>query len=73
MLVQVYLDDLKSIYFLYVRTLLEQSCSVWHSGLTEENTQDLERVQKSPFKISLKDSYQSYENELSKLDIETLE
>ena len=67
------LDDLKNIYILYVRTLLEQSCSVWHSGLTEENTQDLERVQKSALKIILKDSYQSYENALNKLDIETLE
>ena len=66
-------DDLKNIYILYVRTLLEQSCSVWHSGLTEENTQDLERVQKSALKIILKDSYQSYENALNKLDIETLE
>ena len=51
----------------------EQSCSVCHSGLTDENTQDLESVHKSALKIILKDSYQSYENALSKLDILTLE
>ena len=30
-------DELKNIYILYIRSLLEQSCTVWHSGLTEEN------------------------------------
>ena len=39
-------DDLKNIYFLFVRSLLEQSATVWHSSLTQENSNDLERVQK---------------------------
>ena len=34
-------DDLKNIYILYIRSLLEQSCIVWHSALTEENASDL--------------------------------
>ena len=29
--------ELKNIYILYIRSLLEQSCTVWHSGLTDEN------------------------------------
>ena len=37
------LEDLKSIYFLFVRSLLEQSATVWHSSLTKENSDDLER------------------------------
>ena len=67
------MDDLKNIYFLYIRNLLKQSCSVWHSGLTQENIEDLERVQKCALRIILNDSYKSYENALSMLDIETLE
>ena len=65
-------DDLKNIYILYIRSLLEQSCSVWHSGLTEENAQDLERVQKSALRLILKESYKSYENALNILEIESL-
>ena len=41
------IDDMKNIYILYIRSILEQSCVVWHSSLTEENSQDLERIQKS--------------------------
>ena len=31
------IEDLKNIYILYVRSLLEQSATVWHSSLTEES------------------------------------
>ena len=30
-------EDMKNIYFLFVRSLLEQSATVWHSSLTQEN------------------------------------
>jgi hypothetical protein len=46
-------DDLKTIYISYVRSVLEQNAVVWHSSLTEENSQDLERVQKSACKLIL--------------------
>ena len=65
-------DDLKNIYILYIRSLLEQSCTVWHSGLTEENALDLERVKKSALRLILKESYKSYENALNILEIERL-
>ena len=39
--------DLKLIYMLQIRSKLEQSAVVWHSGLTQKNRMDLERVQKS--------------------------
>ena len=35
-------EDLKNVYILFIRSLLEQSCTVWHSGLTLENSEDLE-------------------------------
>ena len=65
-------DDLKDIYILYVRSILEKSATVWHSSLTEENKTDLERVQKSAFKIILREQYKSYSNALLKLQLETL-
>ena len=66
-------DDLKIISVSFIRSLLEQSCTVWHSGLTQENTNDLERVQKCALKIILKDSFRNYENALNLLDLESLE
>ena len=65
-------DELKDVYFLFVRSLLEQSATVWHSSLTEENINDLERVHKSAVKIILGDKYIGYENSLSKLDMLSL-
>ena len=66
-------DDLKNIYFLFVRSLLEQSATVWHSSLTRENSDDLERVQKSAIKVILGNEYKSYNESLLKLDMESLE
>ena len=65
-------EDLKNIYILFVRSHLEQSATVWHSSLTQENIDDLERVQKSAFKVILGEKYISYNNALIKLDMETL-
>ena len=65
-------EDMKTIYFLYVRSLLEQSATVWHSSLTEENSADLERVQKSAVKIILGDRYRGYKKSLNKLDMDML-
>ena len=66
------IKDMKQIYISYIRSLLEQSCTVWHSSLTIDNEQDLERVQKVAFKIILKDSYKNYENAQLVLDLQTL-
>ena len=44
----------------YIRSILEQSSIVLHSSLTEENIQDLPRVQKSARKLILKNNYQDY-------------
>ena len=58
------LEDLKEIYILFVRSILEQSAVVWNSSLTTENSDDLERVQRTAVKIILKDKYSGYENGL---------
>ena len=65
-------EEMKDVYFLFVRSLLEQSATVWHSSLTEENINDLERVQKSAVKIILGEKYVGYKKSLLKLDMENL-
>ena len=65
-------EDLKTIYVLFVRSILEQSATVWHSSLTEENSSDLERVQKSAIKIIFQEQFKGYENGLAQLGLQTL-
>ena len=67
------IQDLKNIYILFVRSQLEQSSVVWHSSLTAENRNDLERVQKSAVKVILGGKYQSYKKSLDVLDLEKLD
>ena len=62
----------KTIYVLYIRSILEQSCVVWHSRLTNENSEDLERVQKAALKIILGNSYTNYEEALIKANLDSL-
>ena len=45
---------------------------VWHSGLTSENTTNIERVQKCALSVILGKDYQNYENALSTLQLEKL-
>ena len=66
------IEDLKIIYFIFVRSQLEQSATVWHSSLTEENRNDLERVQKTAVKIILKHKYKDYKDSLKKLNMKSL-
>jgi len=66
------IDDLKKIYVLYVRSVLEHSSVVWHSSLTDENSEDLERVQKSAMKIILGNKYMDYRSALNYLQLDNL-
>ena len=65
--------DLKLIYIQYVRSLLEQSCVVWHASLIQEDRDNIEIVQKNALRIILKKSFINYENALDKPNLETLE
>ena len=67
------LEDLKIVYFIFVRSQLEQSSTVWHSSLTEENISDLERVQKTAAKIMLRNKYNGYKDSLKQLNMKSLE
>ena len=65
-------NDLVNLYILYIRSLLEYCCEVWHSSITEEEVQDLERVQKCAVRVIMQDQYESYNDSLKELKIEKL-
>ena len=63
------LKDLKKVYIKFIRSLLEQACTVWNSMLTHEN---IERVKNSASKIIFEEKYIEYQNALNRLDLESL-
>ena len=66
------LNDMKDIYVLFIRSILEQSSTIWHSSLTQENIDDLERVQKSALKIILNEKYKTYRNALNIMELDSV-
>ena len=66
------ITDLVIIYTLYVTSILEFNCCVWHFNINEAQEQDFERVQKIACKIILKEKYQSYESALKMLNLDNL-
>ena len=61
-----------NIYILYIRSVLEQSCQVWNYSITEEEKEDIERVQKVACRIILKDLYIDYNHALEYLGLDSL-
>ena len=65
-------QDLLEIYKLFIRSLLEYCCVAWHSSLTQDQSYDIERVQRTALKVILGDTYQNYEAALKQCNLETL-
>ena len=65
--------ELCDIYQKHVRSILEYSAVVWHAGLTQVDSTNLERVQKAAFSIILGKEYICYENALNKLGMKRLD
>ena len=53
--------------------LVEQNIAVWNSTITQEEVEDIERVQKVAVRTILKDDYTTYANALEYLNLETLQ
>ena len=66
------ISDLRTIYKMFIRSILEYSAVLWHSSLTEKNTSDIERIQKTAVKIILNDRDMSYEEGLKRLHLDKL-
>ena len=66
-------EEMVHLWVVFCRSVLEQSCVVWHSSLTQENIDDIERLQKTFGKLILREKYVNYENSLLKLNLVSLE
>ena len=64
--------EMVHLWKIYCRSVLEQSCVVWSSSLTQENINNLERAQKTFCKLVLKHNYKNYSNALMQLNLESL-
>ena len=61
--------ELVHLWLVFCRSVLEQSCVLWHSTLTQDNTTDLERTQKTFAKLVLGNKYNTYKTALIKLNL----
>ena len=67
------IEEMVHLWTVFCRSVLEQSCAVWSSSLTQDNKDDLERTQKTFAKLVLKERYKNYENALMILNLDSLE
>ena len=65
--------QLLDVYTKEVRSLLELAVPVWHSSLTRLQSAQIERIQKSAFRIIIDRDYTTYEAACSVLGVEILE
>ena len=65
-------NDLIDIYMKYIRSILEYCSVVWHSSLTQQQTNNLESVQKLCLKIILGTDYKDYDSALQQCSLEKL-
>ena len=65
-------QELVHIYTLYIRSVVEQACIVWHSAITKGESLDIERVQKVALRVILSTNYTSYEDALKSCNLKTL-
>ena len=70
--VGVRIEDLVDIYILYIRSVAEYCSVAFHSSLTLEQSNRLERIQKTCLKIILNDMYIDYPAALEMTGLETL-
>ena len=70
--VGVPIPDLIDIFSLFVRSLLEYCSVSWHSSLTQEQSDDIERVQRTALKVILGNEYTDYQSSLNKCGLDTL-
>ena len=64
--------EMVNIYILFIRSVLEYACIVWHSSISSEECNNIERVQKTALRIILKSDYDNYPSALRLVCLSTL-
>ena len=70
--VGVCLEDLLDIYILFIRSVTEYCSVAFHSSLTQEQSNKLEKIQKTCLKVIMGDMYVGYSAALEMCGLETL-
>ena len=65
--------DLLTVFVGYIRSLLEYAAPVWSGGLTQNQKDRLERIQKRALRIILRREYSDYDSALVISHLKTLE
>ena len=65
-------NELLDVYFKQIRSILEFAVPVWAGSITQEETKQIERVQKTLCAIILGPNYHTYEEALIELKLERL-
>ena len=65
-------EDILYFYFMKIRSVLESNCVAFHSMLTQENSENIERIQKIVLRIILNEEYLDYHHACLKMNIQTL-
>ena len=66
-------EDLLDVYILQIRCVLEYAVPVWQGSISQNEKEDIERVQKTACRIILSSWAISYDQALCTLNLETLE
>ena len=53
-------EEMVNIYTIFIRSVVEYACVVWHSSISVEECNNIERVRKTALRIILKSDYQTY-------------
>ena len=65
-------QDLLDIYVLFIRSVIEYCSVAFHSSLTQEQSNKLERIQKTCLKVILDEEYEDYNSALKISNLDTL-
>ena len=65
-------EQLLKVYIEQIRSVLEMACPVWHPGLTEIETRNIERLQKTAFAIIRGQDHTNYRDALEHFNLNSL-
>ena len=65
-------EDLLAVYQTYIRPLVEYASPVWHPAITQEQSRQIEMIQKRSCRLILGNRYEHYNTSLADLNLAML-